>query len=641
MDVRLPNGKVITGIPEGTTKDQIMMKAISSGLAQESDFSVESVDTDSAKPAPRIPVSAGKFGGFQDPNKGMADTLPEIGEAPELNELSVPAFKASYALLATGDTNRIKSSLLEQYGDTIQFEEDEKGNTIINLPSGQYALNKTGVSPQDIARGLFGAAAFSKAGTAKTLFGSIAGAGATSAAIEGGASLAGAGFDPSQVAVDAALGGAGKIAENAITGGIRAVRGRLSEADEALEAVSKETGIPLMTTDVVKPETLSGRLAQSTGETIPFVGTGGKRAAQQAAREQFVDSFASQYTPRYEEVVQGLKNQTSKVKRAAGVRLSNIQKDMAEFGSIQPSKAVQAIDDEIAALTAKGRVPDETTVSQLQKYKDALEEGQTFETLDTLRSDFREQVKGDRQVMPNRSQSAINRIYDSMTKDLDSAIESNLGEEALKRFKAAKSVWGSEANKIKNTKIKNILSKGDITPEQAGQMLFSKKPSDIKNLYQSLDQNGREAARSTVIAKAIKDASGKVNGLTPNTLASELGKYQTQYNVMFKGAEKKQIEGLIELLNATRRAQDSKVATPTGQMLLGPLGGYAAFTDLGATLGSGLSIGGFARAYESAPVKKALIQLRNSPKGSKSYDQALQNVSETMRTLLISQPEVE
>ena len=38
MDVTLPNGQVIRGIPEGTTKDVIMQKAISSGLAKESDF---------------------------------------------------------------------------------------------------------------------------------------------------------------------------------------------------------------------------------------------------------------------------------------------------------------------------------------------------------------------------------------------------------------------------------------------------------------------------------------------------------------------------------------------------------------------------------------------------------------------------
>lgn len=38
MDVTLPNGQVIQGIPEGTTKDVIMQKAIESGLASIDDF---------------------------------------------------------------------------------------------------------------------------------------------------------------------------------------------------------------------------------------------------------------------------------------------------------------------------------------------------------------------------------------------------------------------------------------------------------------------------------------------------------------------------------------------------------------------------------------------------------------------------
>lgn len=38
MDVKLPNGKLIRGVPEGTTKEQIMQKAISAGIATEQDL---------------------------------------------------------------------------------------------------------------------------------------------------------------------------------------------------------------------------------------------------------------------------------------------------------------------------------------------------------------------------------------------------------------------------------------------------------------------------------------------------------------------------------------------------------------------------------------------------------------------------
>lgn len=41
MDVELPNGKILSGVPEGTSKEDIMSKAISSGVATPSDFGIQ------------------------------------------------------------------------------------------------------------------------------------------------------------------------------------------------------------------------------------------------------------------------------------------------------------------------------------------------------------------------------------------------------------------------------------------------------------------------------------------------------------------------------------------------------------------------------------------------------------------------
>ena len=51
MDVTLPNGAVISGVPDGTSKDIIMQKAISAGLAVEADFGIQP-----AQPAAQQPV---------------------------------------------------------------------------------------------------------------------------------------------------------------------------------------------------------------------------------------------------------------------------------------------------------------------------------------------------------------------------------------------------------------------------------------------------------------------------------------------------------------------------------------------------------------------------------------------------------
>ena len=47
MNVELPNGVVLEGVPEGTSKEDIMAKAIAGGYATEQDFaSADSIEQD-------------------------------------------------------------------------------------------------------------------------------------------------------------------------------------------------------------------------------------------------------------------------------------------------------------------------------------------------------------------------------------------------------------------------------------------------------------------------------------------------------------------------------------------------------------------------------------------------------------------
>lgn len=50
MDIELPNGTIIQGIPEGTSKQDIMAKAIKAGLATEADFGVSTGDVQRGRP---------------------------------------------------------------------------------------------------------------------------------------------------------------------------------------------------------------------------------------------------------------------------------------------------------------------------------------------------------------------------------------------------------------------------------------------------------------------------------------------------------------------------------------------------------------------------------------------------------------
>jgi hypothetical protein len=70
MDVRLPSGVVIRGVPEGTSKEEIKQKAIAAGLATESDFG-EAVES--------APVDENVEASYFDKVKASAvDMLPEL-----------------------------------------------------------------------------------------------------------------------------------------------------------------------------------------------------------------------------------------------------------------------------------------------------------------------------------------------------------------------------------------------------------------------------------------------------------------------------------------------------------------------------------------------------------------------------------
>tara|TARA_R110000850_G_scaffold58668_2_gene136140 strand:- start:489 stop:2528 length:2040 start_codon:yes stop_codon:yes gene_type:complete len=92
MDVTLPNGRIISGVPEGTSKEEIKAKAISSGLATEEDFPSS---TPTPPPPPPTPES-------------YADFVPQfLGDVPESLQPTESV---------TGNTVRQN---LEEHGPTI------------------------------------------------------------------------------------------------------------------------------------------------------------------------------------------------------------------------------------------------------------------------------------------------------------------------------------------------------------------------------------------------------------------------------------------------------------------------------------------------------------------------------------------
>ncbi|EHE5764854.1 lytic transglycosylase domain-containing protein [Salmonella enterica subsp. enterica serovar Chailey] len=424
-----------------------------------------------------------------------------------------------------------------------------------------------------------------------------------------------------------ALGGAINKLGRAAGAAYRGIRGTIApEAQQAIQ-FANAADVPLHTTDVLPPNSRVGRMAQTTAENIPFAGTSSMRAAQQEARSQLVDEFASRFGEYDPSIVVGsLKAKTSGIKRAAGNRLEQVQNAMVGV-NIQPTRALQQIDDEIASLQKLGKVADTDTISKLQAYRDELAGGNVdLQQLSNLRSQFRQDVKGERLVMPNRSDAAIQRVYRAMTGDIDSSIGQNLGNDTLRRYKQANAVYADEASKLQSTRLKNVLMKGDLTPEVVNNMLFSKNKSEIQNLYNSVGQIGRAQMRNGIIGKAMEKSGG-----SPDQFLRQINLMSNQTGIAFKGSDAAYLKGMKNYLESTKRAGQAGVTTPTGQQTIPFILGIGTVTNP-ALVGVGGGYGLLARMYESTPVRNAMLRLANTPRGSTAFEKAVYDVERAVNS---------
>ncbi|EBV0877679.1 lytic transglycosylase domain-containing protein [Salmonella enterica subsp. enterica serovar Heidelberg] len=438
--------------------------------------------------------------------------------------------------------------------------------------------------------------------------------------------------NPEELATDlgtgVVLGGAINQLGRAAGAVYRGVRGAISpEAQQAIR-FANSADVPLHTTDVLPPNSRVGRMAQTTAENIPFAGTSSMRANQQEARSKLVDEFASRFGEYDPSIVIGsLKAKTSEIRKAAGNRLEQVQSAMTGV-NIQPTRAIQQIDDEIGKLQKLGQVADTDTISKLQAYRNELAKGDVnLEQLSRLRTQFRMDVRGERTQMPPPAEAAVQRVYRAMTGDIDNSIGQNLGNDTLRRYKQANAVYADEASKLQNTRLKNVLMKGDLTPEVVNNMLFSKNKSEVQNLYRSVGQVGRAQMRNGIIGKAMEKSGG-----SPDQFLRQVNLMSTQTGIAFKGRDAAYLKGLKNYLESTKRAGQAGVTTPTGQQTIPFILGIGTVTNP-ALVGVGGGYGLLARMYESEPARNAMLRLANTPRGSTAFEKALAEVERAVNSV--------
>lgn len=562
------------------------------------------------------------------------EKLQNVGAAPELNSLSTDALRAGWSQLFGSDASQEK--VLQSMGAKIR--QDEKGNTIVSLPSGEYALNKPGISPQDVTSFLANALAFAPASRAGTVLGATAKSAATDLALQGGTqAVGGEDIDPLQTLVSAGLGGVLKGGENAASAVSRSVAGKIAPEKQAQIDFAKNNNLPLMTTDVVEPKTNVGKQARALAERIPYAGTGGLRSEQQTAREGLVKTFSDNVggisdAQLYNSATKGQRQFI----KAAGDRYNRIINSMGDT-PVDITSTVKAIDDQIAKLTRPGASQDRSAVNVLQQFKSDITSGPNNlqlarENRTNLRKRF---MAAPDEVDRDTLQKASDAVYQAYTSDMKRAVANNLGPQEAANMARVDRSWAKFNDMMSNTRVQKALQSGKTTPEDVTKLVFSQSPAERSQLYRLLDDNGRQNARAAIVQRAVDKATDASGELSVEKFINEMHRNRKQAATFFRGEHGKQLDGVIKYLDSTRQAATAAASPLTGQMIAGPAALLAGFTSAinpafakVAAIGGGIGLSG--RAYESKVMRAALLKLANTPKGSTGYDRAISRVSEVL-----------
>ena len=414
-------------------------------------------------------------------------------------------------------------------------------------------------------------------------------------------------------------------------------------------AAGKANNVRVMTSDVRPPRTALGKWVQARGEQIPIAGTGGPRAAQQAQRVDAVKGLVTQFGGQAErtlldDATSAVDDVAANLSRTRGNMLGRLkgQKDaiitsLSRNDDIVPvDRTVSAIDEQIAALTRRGTPAAKQAAETLTQYRAAIQ-GKTLDQLEAIRADeLGNAFKGGNTLADVKAvgEKAIRSIYDPLRAEMGTFIRQRGGEKALNQWAGANEQLASMAGELKSARFRNVLRTEELTPEAVGNLLFSKNRSDVSRLMGNLSKPGQAKARQAILQRAY-DGAISTDGLSVERFITNINKLEPSVTGAFKGADLQHIRGLTRLLDATRRASAAGVMPPTGAQNT-PVAMLAAamhFLGTTATVTVGGGAGILARAYESAPVRNALIRAANVKAGTRSEAYLMDRAA---RALLIS-----
>lgn len=586
------------------------------------------------------------------------ERIPTIIETGFLEgESPIDVAKIAGMTMLTNDPNELANIIKKTLPNVrVQYDKDAQGNiypVLVNPNNGKTAIvDRPGADIMNLAQfagqaGLF--AAGPTGGVAKTALVE----GGKEAALQATQAAAGGSFDAGDVVAASAIGGGMEGLGNVAGFITRAVKGTPEEPIEGLIAASEQFNVPVMTSDIYNPQNWFQRGAQITSEWLPVVGTGSVRHAQQEAREQALEDFVNMYRGgSYEEVIQEVGAKNQELRNAAGAVYNKVNPyldQLSREGGVPLSNATKEMQNLSEYITQPGLDIDDSVLNMVDDLEYLMTgTPQSFQVLKDNIGAWHERINSidpNSRALPSKVKARFDQVLRAARKDRDEFAKANLSDKDFGALREADRAWGEVVSDMGTTKLKAILDKGEVTPEVARGMMFSRNQSDIKRLYDNLTPKGQAAARSVFITEIANDLAKQQKGLSPTSFASKLSKYQDGAEVLFKGKRKEELDGFINLMQSTARAQE--VQRGAGSQTFERLAGLGAVGAAGGGLAGAIpaeafaayaSIGGLSRLFESPKVRNILIRAKGMKPGSTEIQKLGTEFNNILRASLQANP---
>ena len=475
MDVTLPNGRVIQGVPDGTTKAQVMEKAIAAGLAQASDFGELSPPEGGSV---ADPLAQGLSFGFSDEIAGALGAIPA---SFSLND--------SFADKLSGIPDAYRGIRDAARGNNDAFTE-RNPNT---------ALSAT------LAGGLLSGGA----GLARTTAGTVGKqfVGRSAAAGAGSGALAGAGSSEADtvagLAEDTAVGGL----VGGVTGGAFSAAGQgltqLAQRARSAEA-SVVPGMQLTPGQRYGSETL--QRIEAGLESFPL--TSGAVSKLKQNNQSAINAAAA------ESIGESGDALTSDVLALAHKNLGDKFNQLTQGRKIPVDDQLEATLENIGRDSAEGLFDRDVGVKALSKFTDKLEGGH-FTDKDYQRISSQISKKMRSPSLEWEDKEVLMGIKGAM----DDAVERSLGPEDLAQFREVREQW---RNLVMLEKGQNVRPEtGNVSGRSLANTLKREDPAgylrggNTSPLY--------EAARASQQFAPIVGDSGTASRIAPQLLMQGVG----------------------------------------------------------------------------------------------------------------------